>query len=61
MEAGLLPFEAEDGDGLVRPCAYTTGRDALERTFPRPLGAGAALHGRSPITRFPWALLWVKS
>ena len=45
VEAGLLPFEAEDGDGLVRPCAYTTGRDALELTFPRPLGAGAALHG----------------
>ena len=35
-----LPFEAEDGQGLVRPSAYTTGRDVLELTFPRPLEDG---------------------
>ena len=40
-----LPFEAEDGQGLVRPSAYTTGRDVLELTFPRPLEEGAVLHG----------------
>ena len=40
-----LPFEAEDGQGLVRPSAYTTGRDVLKLTFPRPLEEGAVLHG----------------
>ena len=41
----LLPFEAEDGEGLVRPSAYQTQRDAMELTFPRPLGEGAVVHG----------------
>ena len=41
----LLPFEAEDGEGLVRPSACQTRRDTMELTFPRPLGEGAVVHG----------------
>lgn len=41
----LLPFEAEDGEGLVKPCVYQTQRDTMELTFPRPLGEGAVVHG----------------
>ena len=45
MPAELLPFDAEDEQGLVHPCAYTEGQDTLTLTFPRPLGCGAKLHG----------------
>ena len=45
VPAELLPFDAEDDQGLVHPCAYTEGQDTLTLTFPRPLGAGAKLHG----------------
>ena len=40
-----LPFEAEDGAGLVKPACCEVGRDSLRITFSRPLGEGAVLHG----------------
>ena len=45
MPAALLPFEAEDAQGLAAPKAYETGTDSLTITFERPLGADARLHG----------------
>ena len=45
VPAALLPFEAEDAQGLAAPKAYETGADSLTITFERPLGADARLHG----------------
>ena len=45
VPAALLPFEAEDAQGLAAPKAYETGTDSLTITFERPLGADARLHG----------------
>ena len=41
VPAALLPFEAEDAQGLAAPKAYETGTDSLTITFERPLGADA--------------------
>ena len=45
VPAPLLPFDAEDAQGLVHPVAYADGTDTVTLTFPRPLGPGAVLHG----------------
>ena len=45
VPAALLPFDAEDEQGLVHPAAYADGTDTITLTFPRPLGPGAVLHG----------------
>lgn len=45
VPAALLPFEAEDDEGLVAPVSYKTGRDTLTITFARALHANACLHG----------------
>ena len=45
VTADRLPIDAEDGKGLIRPKAYTTGQDSLTVTFERPPEAGARLHG----------------
>ena len=55
--ASLLPFDAEDGEGLVHPAAYEARRDSILLTFARPLGKGAALHGAwraNPGEQVPW-------
>ncbi len=45
VPASLLPFDAEDEEGLIAPASYETGVDSLTITFARPLGKGARLHG----------------
>lgn len=45
VPAGLLPFDAEDEQGLVHPCAYTEGTDTLTLVFPRALTGEVRLHG----------------
>lgn len=45
VPAALLPFDAEDDQGLVHPASYVTGGDSLTFTFPRALGENARLHG----------------
>ncbi len=45
VAADRLPIDGEDDQGLVRPAAYTAGRDSLNVTFSRPLGKNARLHG----------------
>lgn len=45
VPAEWLPFDAEDGDGLVRPVSYITGKDTLTLTFARALGENPRLHG----------------
>ena len=45
VPAALLPFEAEDANGLVAPISYETGDDSLTITFARALGDEARLHG----------------
>ena len=45
VDASLLPFEAEDAQGLVRCAAYETGRDIMTVRFERVLEKGAVLHG----------------
>ena len=55
--ASLLPFDAEDGEGLVHPAAYEARRDSILLTFARPLGKDAALHGAwraNPGEQVPW-------
>ena len=55
--AALLPFEAEDAEGFVKPVAYETRTDTLALTFARPLGANAVLHGAwrsNPGPIVPW-------
>ena len=53
----LLPIEAEDAAGLVKPAAYELGQAFIRITFPRPLGEGAVLHGAwraDPGPCIPW-------
>ena len=45
MDAALLPFEAEDAQGLLRCERYETGNDTLTLYFARPLEHPAVLHG----------------
>lgn len=45
VAASLLPFEAEDAQGLVRCASYETGRDTLTLHFARALLPQAVLHG----------------
>lgn len=45
VAASLLPFEAEDSQGLVGCASYETGSDSLTLHFGRPLEDGAVLHG----------------
>ena len=45
VPAAWIPFDAEDGSGLLHPVSYVTGNDSLTFTFERPLGEGAVLHG----------------
>ena len=45
VPAALLPFDAEDGEGLCHPVRYEVGRDTLTLSFPRPLQEKAVLHG----------------
>ena len=45
VDAALLPFEAEDAQGLLRCERYETGNDTLTLFFARPLESGAVLHG----------------
>lgn len=45
VPASLLPFEAEDGEGLIPLREYETHNDSLTLRFARPLGEGAVLHG----------------
>ena len=45
VTADRLPVEAEDGEGLMRPVSYQTGRDTLTLTFGRPLRGSARVHG----------------
>ena len=45
VTADRLPIEAEDGEGLMRPISYQTGRDTLTLTFGRPLRGSARVHG----------------
>lgn len=41
----MLPIEAEDEQGLVKPERYETGRDYLSVVFARPLGEKVRVHG----------------
>jgi hypothetical protein len=55
--AALLPFEAEDAQGLVSLVSYETRANTLLLTFERPLGEGAVLHGAwrsNPGQVVPW-------
>ena len=45
VAAALLPFEAEDAQGLLRCERYETGNDTLTLYFARPLEHPAVLHG----------------
>lgn len=45
LPAELLPFDADDAQGLVHPVSYETGPAGLTLRFPRPLGKDAVLHG----------------
>ena len=45
VAAALLPFEAEDAQGLLRCERYETGNDTLTLYFARPLEHSAVLHG----------------
>ena len=45
VPAALLPFDAEDAEGLVHPTAYVMDGDGLSLTFPRPLSGAVCLHG----------------
>lgn len=45
VPVNALPFEAEDGDGLLSLSSYTVKNDSLVLTFPRPLKENAVLHG----------------
>ena len=45
VPASLLPFEAEDAQGLARVKQYTTKNRSLVLVFERALEAGAVLHG----------------
>lgn len=55
--AALLPFEAEDAEGLIPLVSYKTRTDTLLLTFARALGEGAVLHGAwrsNPGPIVPW-------
>lgn len=45
LPAPQLPFDAEDGAGLVHPCSYKEGADTITLTFPRALEGDVKLHG----------------
>ncbi len=45
VSADLLPFEAEDAQGLVSVKEYTTNNDSIVIVFQRELGKDAVLHG----------------
>ena len=45
VPAALVPFDAEDDQGLLHPVSYVTGGETLTFTFERPLGENARLHG----------------
>ena len=45
VPAALLPFEAEDEDGLISVQSYETHNDGLTLHFSRTLKEGAVLHG----------------
>ena len=45
VPASLVPFDAEDDQGLMHPVSYVTGGDSLTFTFERPLGENPRLHG----------------
>ncbi len=45
VPAALLPFDAEDADGLIQLQSYETHEDSLTLHFVRPLAEDAVLHG----------------
>ena len=53
----LLPIEAEDEAGLVKPASYELGQTWIRITFRRPLGKNPVLHGAwraDPGPCIPW-------
>lgn len=45
VAASLLPFDAEDAQGLVHCVSYEAGNDTLTLRFPRALDSAAVVHG----------------